>query len=130
MPCDRSSAHHVFGKVRNNLGGSPSNISPVSAKPIYNEVDTFGPLSNDDVKARVQQFYTQLANNPTSQGYIITYGTPKQIAARRTQITKAITFLKLDPSRVTFVDGGDKGNGVETHFYLVPPGAAPPVPSM
>ena len=93
-----------------------------------NEVDTFGKLSNDDVKARVQNFYTQLANDPTAQGYIINYGTPKEIAARRLQITKAIAFLKLDPSRVTFVDGGDKGTGIETHFFMVPPGATPPAP--
>jgi hypothetical protein len=106
-----------------------SETGVVSAPPTYNEVDTFGPLSNDDVKARVQNFYTTLANNPTAQGYIITYGTPREIAARRRQITNAITFLKLDPSRVTFVDGGDKGTGVETHFYIVPPGATPPTPS-
>ena len=92
------------------------------------EVDTFGKLSNDDVKARVQSFYTQLANDPTAQGYIIIYGTPKEIAAVRTQITKAIAFLKLDPSRVTIVEGGDKGTGQSTHFWLVPPGATPPQP--
>ena len=103
-------------------------VGPVANRPIAEEKDTFGKLPNDEVKARVQTFYTELANNPTSQGYIITYGTPKEIAARRTQITKAITFLKLDPSRVTFVDGGDKGTGVETHFWLVPPGATPPTP--
>ncbi|HEY2867655.1 MAG TPA: hypothetical protein VGJ02_11235 [Pyrinomonadaceae bacterium] len=100
----------------------------VAPLPQANEVDTFGPLSNDDVKARVQNFYVQLANNPNSQGYILNYGTPKQIASRRTQITKAITFLKLDPSRVTFVDGPPHGADVETHFYLVPPGATPPTP--
>jgi hypothetical protein len=96
--------------------------------PEKTEVDTFGKLPNDEVKARVQNFYTQLANNPTSQGYIVIYGTPAQIAATRKQITNAITFLKLDPSRVTFVDGGDKGTGPETHFWLVPPGATPPAP--
>jgi hypothetical protein len=120
-----------------NLGGTqvscscPTTFSergPVAERPIAREVDTFGPLSNDDVKARVQNFYTELANNPNAQGYIITYGTPAQIAARRRQITNAITFLKLDPSRVTFVDGGDKGTGVETHFWIVPPGATPPQP--
>ena len=94
----------------------------------YTEVDTFGKLSNDDVKARVQTFYATLANDPTAQGYIIIYGTPKERAARRTQITKAIQFLKLDPSRVTIVEGGDKGTGPETHFYTVPPGVTPPAP--
>jgi len=120
-----------------NLGGTQVSCScqttftesaPVDVKPTSREIDQFGPLSNDDVKARVQNFYTELANNPNAQGYIITYGTPAQIAARRRQVTNAITFLKLDPSRVTFVDGGDKGTGVETHFWIVPPGATPPQP--
>ena len=119
------------------LGGVPVNCgcttsfsetAGVSPLPTAQEVDTFGPLSNDDVKARVQGFYNQLANNPNAQGYIINYGTPRQIAARRRQITSAITFLNLDPARVTFVDGGDKGTGIETHFWIVPPGATPPQP--
>ena len=105
-----------------------SETAGVAPLPQAREVDTFGKLSNDDVKARVQTFYATLANEPTSQGYIIIYGTPKEIAARKTQITKAISFLKLDPSRVTIVEGGDKGTGPETHFWVVPPGATPPAP--
>ena len=106
-----------------------ANETAAVAPPVRaTEVDTFGKLPNDEVKARVQNFYTQLANDPTAQGYIIIYGTPKEIAARRKQITNAITFLKLDPSRVTIVEGGDKGTGPETHFWLVPPGATPPQP--
>jgi hypothetical protein len=108
-----------------NTGSETAGVAP---KPTGREVDQFGKLSNDDVKARVQTFYATLANEPTSQGYIIIYGTPKEIAARRKQITNAITFLKLDPSRVTIVEGGDKGTGPETHFWVVPPGANPPTP--
>jgi len=112
-----------------NCPNTASETAGVSPLPVPTEVDTFGKLSNDDVKVRVQNFYQQLANNPNAQGYIITYGKPAEIAARRRQITNAITFLKLDPSRVTFVDGGDKGTGVETHFFIVPPGARPPAPT-
>jgi len=111
-----------------NCPRTGSETAGVAPRPVATEVDTFGKLPNDEVKARVQNFYTQLANNPTSQGYVVIYGTPAQIAATRKQITNAITFLKLDPSRVTFVDGGDKGTGPETHFWLVPPGATPPAP--
>jgi hypothetical protein len=120
-----------------NLGGfdprcncptQASETAGISPPETYHEVDTFGPLANDEVKERVRLFYVQLANNPNSQGYIINYGTPAQIASRRRQITNAITFLKLDPSRVTFVDGPPKGAQIETHFYLVPPGATPPTP--
>jgi len=101
----------------------------IAPRPVATEIDTFGNLKPDDIKARIQAFYTtQLANNPNSQGYIINYGTPAQIAKRRADIMKAIAFLHLDPSRVTFVDGGDKGTGPETHLWLVPPGATPPTP--
>jgi hypothetical protein len=111
-----------------NCPNQAHEIGAVASPPPVTEVDTFGKLPNDEVKARVQNFYVQLANNPNSQGYIINYGTPAQIAARRKQITNAITFLKLDPSRVTFVDGPPHGTEIETHFYLVPPGATPPTP--
>ena len=92
------------------------------------EVDQFGAASNDDVKARVDNFYVQLNNDPNARGYIINYGTPAQIKARRAQIMKAITFRKYDVSRVTFVDGPDQGTGVNTKFYLVPAGATEPQP--
>ncbi len=91
-------------------------------------VDEFGPAKDDDVKARVDNFYIQLNNDPNSQGYIIVYGTPKEIAARKAQINKAIKFRKYDANRIQFVDGGDQGTGVNTKFFLVPAGATPPTP--
>jgi len=97
-------------------------------KPI--EVDQFGTLPNDEVKARVDNFFLQLNQNPNAQGYIINYGTPAQIKARRAQIMKAINRpgTGYDASRVTFVDGPDNGNGINTRFVIVPPGATPPAP--
>lgn len=89
-------------------------------------VDEFGALKDDDVKARVDNFYIQLNNDPSAQGYIINYGTPAQIKARRAQIMKAINFLKKDPSRVTFVDGPDTKEGIKTKFIVVPAGAEKP----
>jgi hypothetical protein len=93
--------------------------------------DTFGPLPDDEVKARIQNLYVELGNNPQAQGYIINYGTDKEIANRERQIRKAITFLKLDPSRVTLVRGGANPNGesgVFTRVWIVPPGADNPTP--
>jgi hypothetical protein len=110
----------------------PKNASETAgvAPPVTpKEVDTFGSLKADDVKARIQNFYTsQLANDPNAQGYIIIYGTPKAVAAERAKITKAITFLKYDPSRFTFVDGGNTKGATEVHLWIVPPGATPPQP--
>jgi len=77
----------------------------------------------------VDNFYTQLNANPNSQGYIINYGTPAQIKARRAEIMKAIAFRKYDAGRLVFVDGPPDGSGtIHTKFILVPPGADKPTP--
>ena len=119
------------------IGGTPpdcrcqttaSETAPVASVPEASIVDEFGPAVNDDVKARVDNFYTQLNNNPSAQGYIINYGTPAQIRRRRAQIVSAINFRNFDISRVTFVDGPDNGTGINTRFYIVPAGATPPTP--
>jgi hypothetical protein len=92
--------------------------------------DEFGAAPDDDVKARVDNFFIQLNANPAAQGYIINYGTPAEIRRRRAQIMKAINRPGSghDLSRVTFVDGPDQGTGVRTKFYVVPAGAENPTP--
>jgi len=120
-----------------NIGGldsscgcttTASETGSIAAAPVATQIDEFGKATNDDIKARVDGFYTQLNANPNAQGYIINYGTPAEIKARRAAINKAIAFRKYDASRVTFVDGPDNGSGVNTKFYLVPAGATPPTP--
>ncbi len=93
-------------------------------------IDEFGPLPDDEVKARIDALYTALGSEPNAQGYIINYGTDREIAARERQIQKAIRFRNYDPSRVTIVRGGanPNGAGVWTKVYVVPPGATNPTP--
>jgi hypothetical protein len=93
-------------------------------------IDEFGKLPDDEVKARIDALYTALGNEPNAQGYIINYGTDREIAARERQIQKAIAFRKYDPSRVTIVRGGanPNGAGVWTKVWIVPPGAENPTP--
>ncbi len=92
--------------------------------------DDFGKIPKDEVKARIQNLYVALANNPNAQGYIITYGTEKEIVARERQIQEAIRFLKLDDKRLTMIRGGANpiGTGVRSIVWIVPPGAKPPTP--
>jgi len=111
-----------------NCPGTANETGGVAPRPVANLVETVGKATNDDIKARVDNWYTLLNQNPSSQGYVINYGTPAQIKARRAQITKAISFRNYDPSRITFVDGPDNSTGIETRFYLVPPGADNPTP--
>lgn len=96
--------------------------------PILN--DEFGRLPNVEVKARMAEVYVKLGDEPNSQGYIINYGTDREIAAREKQIQRAIASRKFDASRVTIVKGGlnPNGEGVLTKIYIVPPGANNPEP--
>ncbi len=104
-----------------------SETAPVAPKATAELVDEFGPLSNDDVRARVDNFFIQLQNNPNAQGYVINYGTDRQIAARERLITNHINMRGYDRSRITFVRGGE-GTGQNTKMFLVPPGADVPQP--
>ena len=111
-----------------NCVKTASETAGVVANPTNTVEDEFGKAENDDVKARVDNFYIQLNNNPNAQGYIINYGTPAEIKKRKAQIDKAITFRKYDRSRLVWVDGPDNGTGVSTKFIVVPPGAIKPTP--
>ena len=105
-----------------------SEAGPVDEFPDAILVDEFGPLANDDIRARLDQFFIELQNNPTNQGYIINYGTDAQIAARERLITNHIAFRQFDRSRITLVRGGDQGTGAYTKLYRIPPGAENPTP--
>lgn len=110
-----------------------SETGSVVGRPKPRLIDEFGKLPDDEVKARIQNLYIALGNEPNAQGYIINYGTDKEIAVRERQIQKAIAFLKLDPSRVTVVRGGANPRGekgVWTKVWIVPPGADNPTPDM
>ncbi|MEZ5425993.1 MAG: hypothetical protein R2747_07005 [Pyrinomonadaceae bacterium] len=112
-----------------NCSLSDSETGVIAEPPKSVKVDEFNKAVNDEVKARIQNFYeTYLNSNPDNHGYIINYGTPREVARREKQISDAIRFLRFDPSRVTMVNGGDRGNGIETTFWIVPPGAENPTP--
>jgi hypothetical protein len=93
-------------------------------------LDEFGKLPPDEVKARMDALYVGLGNYPNGQGYIINYGTDKEIAAREKLIRDAIAFRKYDANRITMVRGGanPNGTGVWTKVWILFPGATPPIP--
>ena len=111
-----------------NCPASASETAGIESIPGVIDVDEFGPQKDDEIKARVDNFYIQLNNNPNAQGYVINYGTPAEIKKRVAQIDKAIKFRGYDRSRLTFVNGPDNGDGVRTKFSIVPPGAEAPMP--
>jgi hypothetical protein len=86
----------------------------------------FWTTSQKAVQATMDSYLEEFRKDPSAQGYIITYGSPKAIAARRKQITSSITSMPED-LRLTFVDGGFRRT-VRTVVWIVPAGAKPPTP--
>jgi hypothetical protein len=106
-----------------------SETAPVATPEGPVLVDEFGKLPNDDIRGRLDSFFTELSNNPNNQGYIINYGTDKEIAARERLITNHIAFRNFDRSRITLVKGGASPDGEpRTKLYRIPPGAENPAP--
>jgi hypothetical protein len=87
----------------------------------------FGPISQRGVKAKMDSFFDEIRKGPLAQGYIITYGSPKAVSARRKQITNSIMMSMPEDLRLTFIDGGFE-KAVRTVIWIVPAGAEPPTP--
>ena len=87
----------------------------------------FGQITQKALKTKLDSFFDEFWKDPTAQGYIMIYGTPKAIAARRRQITDSITAMKPEDIRITFVEAGIEKT-VRTVMWIVPPGVTPPKP--
>ena len=111
-----------------SCASTASETAGVSPAPDAVLIDEFGPLANDVIRGRLDNFFAELQNNPDNQGYVINYGTDAQINAREKLIRNHIAFRKFDASRITMVRGGDTGQGATTKLYRIPPGAANPTP--
>jgi len=107
-----------------------SETAGIATLPMARQIDEFGKVTPDEMKARIDGLYSQLDAEPGSTGYIIVYGTPAQVKAARALIAKAINRpgTARDASRVTIVEGPPQGADVHFKVYVVPSGAAPPTP--
>lgn len=97
-------------------------------------LDEFGPVSECDLGARIDNMMASLAKQPDGQGYIINYLGADTLPGERDKYTREriianqIAFRGFDPARITLVRGGFRET-VTTELWLVPPGAEPPTPS-
>ncbi len=115
-----------IGGVCEECNKDASETGSIAVKPVPEEIDDFGPLSNDEVRTRLDNFFSRLQNNPTATGLIINYGAAKDVAKRETLIRKHIVFRNFDASRITIVRG--EGADLRTRLVLVPAGATAPTP--
>ncbi len=84
--------------------------------------DEFGPVPNNDVRNRLDNFFSELQSDPGHVGYIVNYGTAKQIAAREKLIRNHIAFRGFPADRIVFVNGGREAK-IRTRLWVVPAGA-------
>ena len=105
-----------------------SNTGVVAGIPQPREIDQFGRLANDEVKARLDLFGGELQSDPNSTGYIITYGPAREVTRRETLIRNYLTTNRgIDPGRLVFINGGTERE-IRTRLILVPAGAEAPTP--
>ena len=93
--------------------------------PKASKFDEFEKATNGNVKMRMDALFIELENNPAAQGYILNYGTDREIAKREKQIRGSINFRRYDASRLTMVRGGYR-EVIKTDLWLVSLGAEPP----
>ena len=106
---------------------SDSETGVIAGRPVARMTDEFGPLANDEVRARLDAYFVELQNDPSAQGYIINYGPARQVAAREKLIRNHIAFRKFDASRIVIVNGGT-ADEINTKLWVVPQGADAPNP--
>jgi hypothetical protein len=79
----------------------------------------FGKATNGYVKMQFDSYMAELQANPDSRGYIINYGTDREIRIREKQIRDAIAFRKFETTRITLVRGG-LCKQFKSEFWIVP----------
>ena len=104
---------------------SETGVIGANPRPIL--IEEFGNKPNDEIRNSIDQFIIDLQNNPNATGYIINYGSARDVAAREKIIRNQIDFRNFDRSRITIINGGVEPE-VRTQLYRVPQGAEPPTP--
>lgn len=104
-------------KVKTEFWLVPPGADSPTPQTEAKQIDEFEKVTLGDIKARVDNFYIELSNNENFQGYIFSYGTKQQIAAREQQIKKAVAFRKYDLGKLTFINAGMEKT-IKTEFWI------------
>ncbi len=101
---------------------SEASITICPADPIL--VDEFGNIQSGDMKARLDNFFVGLQDDPTSTGYVVNYGTARNIARRERFIRNYIKLRNFDAARIVIKKGG-REKSIRTRLWIAPAGANP-----
>jgi hypothetical protein len=95
--------------------------------------DQYGDVGYCDETARLDNFFNQLQNEPTSKGYIIVYDArdtlPGRVGRRLQRAINYLTYQRgLLPDRVAAIKGGYR-RFTTIDLWVMPPGAEQPIPT-
>ena len=123
---DQGSNVAIFVKVNGLPEGCPNTISdifPVAPLMIIDfPPEGFGEQTNSQIKARIDNFFIRINNNPGSEGIVaLRYGEKdpdSKLTGRVRQVLDAVKFRKYDITRLSFLVPEDP-SGFETLLSIV-----------
>ena len=124
---ERSFSQAHYPLVQKNASCSIA-IAPIPKPRLSDEFRTRGSNCEEGF-ARLDTFFVEINNNPADEAVIVLYGDtskPNALRKRERELLNHFTFRKFPRDRVRLVRGIARENGT-TQFWLVPPGAEPPM---
>lgn len=115
-------ARVTIGGLCPNCPNTAEETGSVGEKSGIRPFDEFGPLPNDEVRGKLDNFFVALRNDPTATGYIVIDGPKKDADKREALIRNHIRFRKFDEKRITIVRGDTTATTVYTRLYVIPAG--------
>lgn len=118
------------GGFTRDCSTSNSGTTYVSPKISARKIDEFGKINSEDRMARLDSFTLEMQNDPTSQGYIISYGGRQGTVGEAQKSTDSakqylVKQRGLDSSRIVTIDGGFREESM-TELWIVPSSVTPP----
>ena len=112
----------VGGLCDSCTNNTDSGTGIITAKPTPVFITEIGKVPADTVRAEVDQFFIELQNRPNATGYIVNYGSARDVAKREKLIKNHMTLRSFPQDRMVFVKGGVESQ-IRTRLWVVPVGA-------
>ncbi|HQU85574.1 MAG TPA: hypothetical protein PKY59_20740 [Pyrinomonadaceae bacterium] len=104
-------------KINTEFWLVPSGAEPPTPQEFVEKINEFENATANVLKSPIDFFYIRLANDPELKGYVLNYGTTKQISVQERRIKKWIAFRRYDFSKITFIKAGTRKT-IKTEFWI------------
>jgi len=97
------------------------------------KIDEYGAVNAEVESARLDAFTVAVHNGPDNKGYVIVYGGSGRGNSAKSIIKRTRHYLvkirRIDAAHLVTINGGRRESQT-VELWLVPPGAAPPTPTV